>query len=265
MKLLGQAFEGSVKIKRSWLEWMADFRQPKNQQRVYSWSGIIQKLAFPPTCLLCGDQGEEGLDLCLNCRETLPYMHNACRTCGLPLTHPDLPSCGLCLKKPPPFDRMISPFRYEEPIRHLIQSLKFGSRYANARLLGTLLAESIDSMQDLPEVIMPVPLHPLRYRERHFNQALEIARVVSNRLNTPLDYTTCHRIRSTNAQARLHADERRKNIHQAFAVTPPLAHRHIALLDDVVTTGATVRELATKLRQAGANQIDIWACARALP
>jgi ComF family protein len=160
---------------------------------------------------------------------------------------------------------MISAFRYEEPIRHLIQSLKFGSRHVNARLLGALLAENIDTTQALPEVVIPVPLHPLRYRERRFNQALEIARAVTSRLNLPLDYRTCHRIRPTNAQARLHADDRRKNIRQAFAVSSPLAYRHIALLDDVVTTGATVRELATTLRRAGANQIDIWACARALP
>ena len=254
-----------MKIQRSWQEWTEHLRQPKNQEQVYSWSRIIQKLTFPPTCLLCGDQGEENLDLCRKCRESLPYLHNTCRTCGLPLTQPDLNSCGACLREPPPFDRMISTFRYEEPIRHLIQSLKFGSRHANARLLGALLAESIDPTEPLPEVVIPVPLHPLRYRERRFNQALEIARAVTGRLNLPLDYRTCHRIRPTNAQARLHADDRRKNIRQAFAVSSPLAYRHIALLDDVVTTGATVRELANTLRRAGADQIDIWAFARALP
>lgn len=253
------------KIKRSWHEWTEHLRQPKNQEQVYSWPRIIQKLAFPPTCLLCGDQGEEDLDLCRSCRESLPYLNNTCQTCGLPLSQQDLPSCGACLREPPPFDRMICAFRYEEPIRHLIQSLKFGSRHANARLLGALLAESINTTQALPEVVIPVPLHPLRYRERRFNQALEIARAVTGRLNLPLDYRTCHRIRPTNAQARLHADDRRKNIRRAFAVSSYLPYRHIALLDDVVTTGATVRELATTLRRAGADQIDIWACARALP
>jgi Predicted amidophosphoribosyltransferases len=254
-----------VKIKRSWHEWTEHIRQPKNQEQVYSWSRIIQNLVFPPTCLLCGDQGEEKLDLCRNCRETLPYLGNTCRTCGLPLTQSDLPLCGTCLKEPPPFDRMICAFRYEEPIRHLIQSLKFRSRHANARLLGTLLAESFDTAPALPEVVIPVPLHPFRYRERRFNQALEIARVVSSQLSIRLDYATCHRIRPTNAQAQLHAEERRKNIREAFAISSPLAYRHIALLDDVVTTGATVSELATQFRQAGAARIDVWACARALP
>ena len=254
-----------MKIKRFWHECSEHIRQPKNQKQVYNWPQIIQKIAFPPTCLLCGDHGEENIDLCRNCRDSLPYLHNPCRTCGLPLSGPELPSCGACLKNPPPFDRMVSAFRYEEPVRHLIHSLKFRSRHANARLLGALLAESIDTTQALPEIVIPVPLHPLRYQERHFNQALEIARVVTSRLNLPLDYRTCHHIRPTNAQARLNAGDRKKNIRQAFSVRSPLAYRHIGLLDDVVTTGATVRELATMLRRAGADQIDVWACARALP
>ncbi len=252
-------------IRRSWQEWTSNIRQLKNQERVYSWSRIIQNLAFPPTCLLCGDQGKEDRDLCRRCWETLPFLHNACPSCGLPLTQPGLPHCGACLKKPPPFDRMITAFRYEEPIRHLIQSLKYGSRHPNARLLSALLADRIEQTEKLPEAIIPVPLHPRRYQERRFNQALEIARLISMRLDLPLEYSICHRVRHTDAQARLHAKERFRNIRKSFTISRPFAHKHVALLDDVVTTGATVSELATELRRAGAEQIDVWACARALP
>lgn len=254
-----------MQIGRVWHEMTRQSRQPQNQNQVYNWPAIIQKLVFPPTCLLCGDRGERTLDLCRKCLDSLPFLHEACPRCGLPLTASTASSCGACLKNPPPFHRMTCTFRYEEPIRHLIQSLKFGSGHAHARLLGTLLADSIHLARPLPEAVIPVPLHPRRYAERSFNQSLEMARIVSAHLRIPLDYNTCRRMRSTEAQARLHSGERRRNIRRAFVVSPDFRYKHIALLDDVVTTGATVSELATELRKAGADQIDIWTCARALP
>lgn len=236
--------------------------QPVNRQAVDDWPRIIQNLLFPPTCLLCGDPGYAGRDLCRRCTDTLPYPEHACPVCGLPLAAPDPQPCGACQKQPPPFDRLIAALRYEEPARHLIQALKFRARYAHARLLGTLLAERVNNAPVRPEVIIPVPLHPARYRERTFNQSLEIARVVSRRTGIPLDYTACRRVRHTAAQTGLPAKERRRNIRKAFSVTTPLTYRHIAILDDVVTTAATVGELARTLRRAGADTITVWACAR---
>lgn len=254
-----------MQIRRVRYQMTRQSRQLQNQNQVYNWSAIIQKLAFPPTCLLCGDCGERTLDLCRKCLDSLPFLLEACPRCGLPLAASSDTQCGACLKDPPPFDRMKCTFRYEEPIRHLIQSLKFGSRHAHARLLGTLLAGSIHPPQSTPEVLIPVPLHPRRYAGRSFNQSLEMARIVSAHLEVPLDYNTCRRVRSTEAQTKLHAEERRRNIRHAFRISTKFKYKHIALLDDVVTTGATVSELATELREAGAEQIDIWACARALP
>jgi ComF family protein len=154
-------------------------------------------------------------------------------------------------------------FRYEEPVRHLIHSLKFRARYPCGRLLGILMAEQMATLKEKPCAIMPVPLHPSRYRRRGFNQAIEIARTVSRRLDIPLDLHSCHRIRPTVAQVELPAKQRRKNLRNAFAVKTPIEHQHVAILDDVVTTGATVTELAGALRRAGVIRVDIWACARA--
>jgi ComF family protein len=229
---------------------------------VNNWPRIIQNWLYPPTCLLCDDPGQPGLDLCEPCARTLPYIAVACPRCAVPLAVSTPQVCGRCQKKSPVFDTAFAPLRYQEPVRHLIRSLKFGARYPAARLLGTLLAEALHDRPNRPEALIPVPLHRSRYRERGFNQAAEIARVVSRRLGIPLDLTSCTRIRTTPAQARLSAKERRENLRNAFAVRPGLNYRHVAILDDVVTTGTTADELAKVLRKAGAERIEVWACAR---
>jgi ComF family protein len=230
---------------------------------VNNWPFIILDWLYPPTCLLCGDPGSDRLDLCKPCADSLPYLEVTCPRCALPLASSGPSLCGACQKKPPAFDAAFALFHYQEPIRHLIHALKFTARYAGARLLGALLAERLAGRNDLPEAIIPVPLHAGRYRERGFNQAIEIARTAARRLEIPLDLRACRRIRATAAQAQLPAKERRKNLRRAFAARPDLSHRHVAILDDVVTTGTTVNELAKVLRQAGAERIEIWACARA--
>ena len=249
-------------IHRFWRAAMARTRQPRDATAVDGWARIIQNLLLPPTCILCGDPGAAGRDLCRPCTENLPYLMNACPVCGLPLSGPSLLPCGDCQNHPPPFDRLIAVLRYEEPARHLIQSLKFRARYAHARLLGDLLADRLAVEQEPPEVIIPVPLHPARYRDRTFNQSLEIARIVARRTGLPVDYRACRRVRQTDSQTRLHVEQRRKNLRKAFVADGPLPYRHVAILDDVVTTGATVGELARTLRRAGVTRIDVWACAR---
>ncbi len=228
-----------------------------------NWRGIIQHWLFPPICLLCGGSGCAGRDLCQACAYALPRNAPACLRCALPLPYPSDEPCGLCQKHPPAFDRSIALFRYEEPVRHLIHALKFHHQYACANLLGDLLADAVNAQAVKPEVIIPVPLHSSRYRERGFNQSLEIARILSRRLVIPLDYRSCIRIHATQAQTQLDAKERARNLKKAFAVVKPMPYAHVAILDDVVTTGATVNELAKTLRQAGVQRIDVWACARA--
>jgi ComF family protein len=238
-------------------------RQPQNIRTVNNWSGIIQDWLFPPTCLLCGDAGSEGRDLCQPCFESLPINFPACPQCGLPLPVETVIPCGACQKHPPAFDRSLALFRYEEPVRHLVHALKFHARYSCARLLGDMLADTLDGLEDKPEAIIPVPLHNSRYRQRGYNQSLEIARTLERRLGLPLDFRSCIRTHATQAQTELAAKDRRRNMKKAFAITRPLTVGHVAILDDVVTTGATVNELAKVLRKAGVKRIDVWACARA--
>ncbi|CAK0757905.1 competence protein ComFC [Gammaproteobacteria bacterium] len=160
---------------------------------------------------------------------------------------------------------MSAAFTYEPPIDHLIITLKFHSRLAHARLLGELLADHLAAREDpLPELILPVPLHPTRLRTRGYNQAVELARPIARRLGLSIDTTLCRRIRATASQSTLDAKTRRRNMHGAFAITSKnrIAGGRVAILDDVVTTGNTVEEFARVLRQAGAREIEVWAVAR---
>jgi ComF family protein len=249
-------------IVRSWPRLAALACQLQKGKIANKWPHIIQEWLYPPTCLLCGDPGSGGLDLCQPCADSLPYMAVACPRCALPLASPVPRLCGSCQNQPPAFDAAFALFRYEEPVRHLILSLKFGARYPCARLLGTLMAERLREHPAMPDALIPVPLHAHRYRKRGFNQAAETARTLSRLLDIPLDLKACRRIRATAAQARLPAKERRKNLSQAFAIRPGIAYRNVAIVDDVVTTGTTVNELAGTLRQAGVERIEVWTCAR---
>ncbi|MGI9213825.1 MAG: ComF family protein [Methylococcaceae bacterium] len=230
---------------------------------VNNWKTIVQDWLYPPTCLLCGDPGAHGLDLCLPCMDSLPYNTLACSRCALPLTsRSEHLLCGQCQQDPPAYDSAEAVFRYEQPVCHLIQALKFGGRHACARTLGLLLAERVSQQPEHPEVIVPVPLHPRRYWERGFNQSAEIATELSRHLGIPMDVHLATRIRHTPAQAGLSAKDRKLNLRKAFRIRTHRLPAHIAIVDDVVTTGTTVNELAAALRKAGVRQIAVWAVAR---
>jgi len=179
----------------------------------------------------------------------------------MPTTAPIL--CGRCLSSHPAFDETYAPFIYQGEMRHLITSLKFGAHYKNARLLGLLLADHLKKTAQRPDLILPIPLHKVRYRQRGFNQAIEIAKTVSRELKIPLDLNSCLRHRDTPHQTALTAKQRRKNIKNAFSIIKPIHAQHIAILDDVMTTGSTAHELAYVLKKAGVSRVDVWVCARA--
>ncbi|VAW90473.1 Competence protein F homolog, phosphoribosyltransferase domain; protein YhgH required for utilization of DNA as sole source of carbon and energy [hydrothermal vent metagenome] len=221
----------------------------------------IRNYLLPPICVTCGQEAEGALDLCQGCLSAMPYLGQACRQCALPLAESGV--CGSCLKVPPPFEQAFSLFRYTHPVDHLIQQLKFNRRLVNARLLGALMAESLQQQeQRLPDLIVPVPLHRRRLQTRGYNQAVELARPVSKLLGVPLEFSCCHRTRETAVQSDLPAKQRRSNIKGAFEVGGVLSGKHVAVIDDVMTTGNTVTELAQVMRDSGVQKVDIWVCAR---
>ncbi|SJM92449.1 Phosphoribosyltransferase [Crenothrix polyspora] len=231
----------------------------------YNWLNIIQNYTLPPICILCGNAGMTNLDLCDSCYRHLPGNHHGCRQCAevLDIKIPAASLCGRCSSLNPAFDRTYAPFLHQGAPRYLITSLKFSANYKNARLLGSLLANYLQTHAERPDLILPVPLYKSRYRERGFNQSIEIARTVAKQLKLPLDVDSCIRHRDTPHQTSLTAKERRHNISNAFSVIKPITAQHVALVDDVMTTGSTVHELAAVLKKSGVKQVDIWVCARA--
>ena len=178
-------------------------------------------------------------------------------------TGQDTEHCGECLKHPPAFDRTRAALEYRFPADKLIQSFKYGGQLALAKLLGKLLADAVAD-QPRPDLMLPMPLHPARLKSRGFNQALEIAKVIAKRQAIPLQIDIAQRLIDTTPQASLPLDARRQNVKNVFACTGNVHGLHIALVDDVMTSGATFNELAGTLKRAGAAQVDVWVVARAV-
>ncbi|MBL1277846.1 MAG: ComF family protein [Ectothiorhodospiraceae bacterium] len=230
-------------------------------------------MLLPPVCTLCGDVGEPNTkyarDLCRPCRLSLPWNETACARCAIPLSRFVVNGgfiealCGQCQIQPPSYEQCLSPFLYYRPVDKLLQGLKFNGRLAQARLMGELMGQWLASVVEvMPDQLIPVPLHPTRIRERGFNQATELARPIAKRLNIPLNLSVVQRRVATPPQSDLTRQERLKNIRNVFNVVKPV-DGHVVIIDDVMTTGSTVEELAKTLLRAGAEQVDVWVCARA--
>jgi ComF family protein len=172
--------------------------------------------------------------------------------------------CGVCQRRPPVFDETTALFHYHPPVDHLLKCLKFARELAVAPLLAGMLAERLGQReQALPGQLVPVPLHHSRLRERGFNQATELARTLGRRLHIPVAHHLCRRLRPTEPQSRLPPAARRLNLRNAFTVQGTPEHKHLAIIDDVMTTGHTANELASALKQAGAERLEVWVIARA--
>ncbi|MET0091690.1 MAG: ComF family protein [Candidatus Thiodiazotropha sp.] len=229
--------------------------------------GIFSRLIphlFPQRCLLCGGPGDFFSRFCSDCYQELPFNHHACRRCALPLS-PGTPSdvlCGQCQKHAPSFDSAMTALRYEAPTRHLISALKFNQQLHLAPPLARLLIARLGRLDKPPDRILPVPLHTTRLRERGFNQAVELGRTVSRHYAIPLDLNSVVRTRNTRAQSDLKETDRQRNLRKAFRIQHPVRGLNLVILDDVITTAATVGELGRTLKQAGAGRVDVWAIAR---
>jgi ComF family protein len=228
--------------------------------------GELLELLAPSRCFWCRRRGAPGDGACPDCSAGLPWNARACRACSVPLAAGDFASvCGDCLRAAPPQDRGWSAFRYEAPIAAAIVDLKFHGRLLAGHVVGRLMGHALARRAEpLPELLVPVPLSAARLRRRGYNQALELGRALAGVLRVPLAPAAARRTRDTGEQTRLDAAQRRRNVRGAFAVDAAAVRgRHVAVLDDVITTGATVAELARALRDAGATRIEAWAAARA--
>ncbi|MGH8311647.1 MAG: double zinc ribbon domain-containing protein [Gammaproteobacteria bacterium] len=232
---------------------------------VYGWLKQAPDLLYPPFCLLCGQRSHTARELCAACGRDLSWNRHACPRCAAPTTvESGTALCGQCLKSPPPWDSAASPLLYAWPLDQLLQRFKFNNDLATGRLLGELLADFLAAGHTAkPELLIPVPLHVERLRERGFNQALELARPVSRRLHLTIAHDLCVRVKHTQVQSKLDAAERHRNLRDAFVVRRSLQGANVAVLDDVVTTGATVTALSKTLHQAGAATVQVWSLARA--
>jgi ComF family protein len=212
-------------------------------------------------CLLCGAASEDDI-LCRACAAELPRLQApGCPRCALPTAHGE--TCGRCLSAAPHFDATLAAFRYAFPLDKLIQSFKYGHRLALGAYFGRQLATLAGSLA--ADLIIPLPLHPGRLRQRGFNQALVLARPVGRAYRLPIDATSCRRTRDTPAQAELAWRERVKNMRNAFHCTADLTGKRVVLVDDVMTTGASLDECARTLKLHGAAQVTALVLARALP
>jgi ComF family protein len=228
---------------------------------------LMTNALYPPRCSICRAPGHDGMDICVSCYRELPWITSACTQCALPLAHAAQAGalCGRCQRKPPHFDSCISLFRYEGSVMQFVQQLKFNQKLALSRLLGEMLLQKIMQLQtEMPECIVPVPLYRKRLRKRGFNQSIELARPLAHVLDIPVDVTSVDRTRDTHPQSALDKKSRRKNIKNAFEIVDKLQYKHIVIIDDVVTTGSTVDELARVLKRSGVQRVDVWSIARAI-
>ncbi len=239
----------------------------KSKLQQHSWLESAQSFLLPQICLLCQMPLHQSDYVCSGCYQELPWLNDSyCQICARPLPASQTAVCGKCLQKPPYFHKTVALWQYAPPLTKLIIQLKFQQKLLHANFLASCLIDKIHETyraMPLPETLIPVPLHKYRLRERGFNQALEIAKIISKHYHIPIDLHSLTRIRHNPAQSSLPAAKRAANVRGVFALQRSLAVKHVAIIDDVMTTGSTVNAISRLLMQkTQIKQIDIWCCAR---
>jgi ComF family protein len=209
--------------------------------------------------------------ICEYCHQHLPFSINNCHTCGLPLqhhksiAHTTNATCGNCLINSPNYNRVVSAFHYETPVSDFVTQLKYSAQFQLLPLLVDYLANKITqyyTRKELPELLVAIPLHPTKQKSRGFNQAQLIANRLSRQFSIPVAYSGVERVKMTKAQSGLDAKQRKQNIKDAFKISFSLPS-HIAVIDDVITTGLTISEFTKTALGSGCRKVDAWSIARA--
>lgn len=221
---------------------------------------IATDLLAPLRCQFCAAR-TEGLPLCRACREALPWNRHACPRCALPQSHDAV--CAQCLRHPPPFAAAWAPLCLAPPVQQRIHALKYAAALQHAHWLGALFADALHSRErSAPDVLIPVPLYRWRQWRRGYNQSAELAQQIGRHAGLRAEAAWAQRTRGTADQIGMDAAARRRNVRGAFRVDPRVRGLRVALVDDVMTTGATLAELARAARRAGATEVEAWAIAR---
>ncbi|MDB6145958.1 MAG: amidophosphoribosyltransferase [Pseudomonas sp.] len=235
--------------------------QPQSTYQVYIW------LKNDQSCLLCDESTDGIFPICTGCEADLPWLGDQCEHCALPLAMSGM-TCGQCLRQAPAFSEVVVPWLYDFPIDALVTRFKHQGKWPMGRLLAELLGQSLEHRfadgLHRPDCLLPVPLARKRLRQRGYNQAEMLARWLGAQLGIPMDDRILRRVLETPAQQGLDAKARQQNLRKAFALADgaQVTGRHFAVIDDVLTTGATANALAKLLIDAGARRVDIYCLAR---
>ena len=221
----------------------------------------LQFALLPGRCLLCDAPSRRFMDLCSHCQHDLPWLLTACDRCALPLFSADS-FCLHCLSEPPPFEQTCCAFFYAWPISHLVNDFKTNGNLTSGRILAELVCHS--QPRPMVDLIIPVPLHPRAQRKRGFNQAGEIASRLSTYWDIRLDAKNCQRVRNTKMQKQLKRADRLRNLRGAFSAKQDFQGERSLIVDDVITTAATVSALSSLLLSRGAGAISVMGIARTL-
>ena len=233
---------------------------------------------FPGICLLCRRRSRRDVDLCRECEVALERNERACPVCAEPAPPGSAGGeiCGSCIVAPPPWTVTVAPFIYAAPLGRVVEGLKSGNGLREARILGGMLAPAIRARYHrdvLPDALIAMPLTRRRHRQRGYNQAELLASVVGRKIDRPVLKGRLVRTRHTPPQRTLPRSARLRNVRGAFDVRPTLRERvfampaeampnRVALVDDVTTTGATVRAASETLRAAGVEEVHVWVAAK---
>ena len=226
------------------------------------WTNFQQLLFSAPDCIACKTIKSQKSGFCSGCYQDLPHISHGCLRCGVAVSAER--QCA-CKDEDWPFSVCIAACAYAFPVDALISQLKNQHKLSISEPLGLLIAKQIQRQRiELPELLIPVPTSTQRLQQRGFNQAVEIAKVIGKQLSIPVDYTSVTRSKQSSVQKNLNKQQRGHNVDSAFILTKPISAKRVAIIDDVITTGATTKAIAYLLRENGIKDIQSWAVARTL-
>ncbi|KTD57278.1 ComF family protein [Legionella shakespearei] len=224
---------------------------------------ITRSIRLPSICTLCNQFHKSTLAVCAECIQLMSRLGCRCVQCAYPLPDDGYLICGHCIKNPPHFDATFIAYSFEEPLRSLLHQFKYYNGLYLANLFCHLMVQAWDTDRPKPQCLIPVPMHPSRLKARGFNQAAILTKLLARKLSLPFDLTSCKKVINTAPQAGLDSEQRQKNLKGVFH-TAPMTYEHVALVDDLLTTGSTANEIAFSLKNAGVKRVDVWCCARTI-